>query len=60
MGEAGLLLSKLTAGVVGGPFEKDMVDIAINIDFFAIDEALGQIGKLQSQLMDSVKSGIKS
>jgi CheY-like chemotaxis protein len=60
MGEAGLLLSKLTAGVVGGPFEKDMVDIAINIDFFAIDEALGQIGKLQSQMMDSVKSGIKS
>jgi PAS domain S-box-containing protein len=60
MGEAGLLLSILTAGAVGGPFEKDMVEIAINIDSFAIDEAVDQIGKLQSQLMVSMKKGIKS
>jgi PAS domain S-box-containing protein len=60
MGEAGLLLSTLTAAAVGGPFEKDMVEIAINIDFFAIDEALDQIEKLQSQLMVSMKKGIKS
>jgi PAS domain S-box-containing protein len=60
MGEAGLLLSTLTAAAVGGPFEKDMVEIAINIDFFAIDEALDQIRKLQSQLMVSMKKGIKS
>jgi hypothetical protein len=37
-----------------------MVEIAINIDSFAIDEAVDQIGKLQSQLMASMKKGIKS
>jgi HPt (histidine-containing phosphotransfer) domain-containing protein len=60
MVEAGLLLSQLTAGAVGGPFEKDMVEIAINIDFFAIDEALDHIKKLQSQLMVNMKNGIRS
>jgi two-component system sensor histidine kinase/response regulator len=60
MGEAGLLLSTLTAAAVGGPFEKDMVEIATNLDFFAIDEALDQIWKLQSRLMVSMKKGIKS
>jgi hypothetical protein len=59
MGEAALLLSTLTAAAAGGSFEKDMVEIAINIDFFAIDEALDQIWKLQSQLMVSMKKGIK-